>query len=658
MLTREIEGAMVKCGSYWTDSTYGPLRLRLLSTSGAKEDLPTPCDADELFSPPREAKGHPPLAQTVKRTFELTHTGYPSAKARKVIHLQYLEWPDMNVPDDPRGVLGLIKEVEQAVAATAEDDGEWQTPSDETVIPAKFIGSSVIEIDERTGVVKHALQDDSPVLLHCSAGVGRTGGFIAVDAVLDAVRREMGEKSESKMDVNTEPVAVGSSTIGSGLVIPTSTGESEGSQTDKDGEGAVEHLPLADYHFLGDPMKTPMQIESEPEQEGERPWPSSNEVSGLGPSTRKWAQSVLDSTRTRHAPLEFASRSPATVSGSSSVDGSEDSSLFSFDRASRSGSGTRHTESSIGTSVSGSPSHLRSFPQEVVRPPSLLSKPAVSGPPIPLRETLPPPLDQRTRTFSAPGRVGQKHIGDTKEAIGSSPLASSPTTRLAEYKKFAPTSPLAKGSMLGASGNTRVTSDSFSVPPGFISPLASGGGGGNGPPTSISPSTSRGTPDALANSGCRVTTVDYKEPRPLHGYFSPVALTTYEEPIWQVVQDMREQRMSLCQSLRQYVFVHAAIIEGALMVVDEENERLRKGGKEEVGKKGKRQRIKSGVTNSDCSAPTQNSSGSAMGKRGASPTELLKKDKTGEVSLSKRPSVKRPQQNRSGQLPPLRPGLG
>ena len=37
------------------------------------------------------------------------------------MHLQYLEWPDMihmNVPDDPRGVLGLIQEVERAVEET------------------------------------------------------------------------------------------------------------------------------------------------------------------------------------------------------------------------------------------------------------------------------------------------------------------------------------------------------------------------------------------------------------------------------------------------------------------------------------------------------------------------------------------------------------
>ena len=36
------------------------------------------------------------------------------------------------------------------------------------------------------------------------------------------------------------------------------------------------------------------------------------------------------------------------------------------------------------------------------------------------------------------------------------------------------------------------------------------------------------------------------------------------------MEDMHEQQMSLCQSLRQYVFVHRAIIEGALMIVDEE----------------------------------------------------------------------------------------
>ena len=35
MLTREVEGAMVKCGNYWSESQFGSLHLKLLSRSGA-----------------------------------------------------------------------------------------------------------------------------------------------------------------------------------------------------------------------------------------------------------------------------------------------------------------------------------------------------------------------------------------------------------------------------------------------------------------------------------------------------------------------------------------------------------------------------------------------------------------------------------------------
>ncbi|KAG2740922.1 hypothetical protein P692DRAFT_20880958 [Suillus brevipes Sb2] len=65
--------------------------------------------------------------------------------------------------------------------------------------------------------------------------------------------------------------------------------------------------------------------------------------------------------------------------------------------------------------------------------------------------------------------------------------------------------------------------------------------------------------------------IDYKLPQ-LHQDLSPVPLMSHTNLIWMIVQDVREQRMSLCQSLRQYVFVHAAVIEGALMMVDEERE--------------------------------------------------------------------------------------
>ena len=59
------------------------------------------------------------------------------------------------------------------------------------------------KVDQCTGITKYVL-GNSPVLLHCSAGVGRTCGFIAVDSILDAIRREIqAERKPDEMDVDS-----------------------------------------------------------------------------------------------------------------------------------------------------------------------------------------------------------------------------------------------------------------------------------------------------------------------------------------------------------------------------------------------------------------------------------------------------------------------
>ena len=107
------------------------------------------------------------------------------------------------------------------------------------------------------------------------------------------------------------------------------------------------------------------------------------------------------------------------------------------------------------------------------------------------------------------------------------------------------------------------------------------------------------------------TSFDYTNPRQLHGTASPVLLSSYSQPVRSILEDMREQRMSLCQSLRQYVFVHRAIVEGALDLVDETSKDL------------------------DAAQTTLDNLGN---KRGPSPTELLAEDKKGDTKLVKRPS--------------------
>ena len=109
---------MIKCGSYWTESSYGPLRLKLVSSTGG-----TGVESDTIVKPSSQSGGffgfQPPTPKgarprQIKRIFELRHTKYPRAGPRKVVQIQYLEWPDMNVPDDAKGVLSLVSKVGQA----------------------------------------------------------------------------------------------------------------------------------------------------------------------------------------------------------------------------------------------------------------------------------------------------------------------------------------------------------------------------------------------------------------------------------------------------------------------------------------------------------------------------------------------------------------
>ncbi|EIN13344.1 hypothetical protein PUNSTDRAFT_78857, partial [Punctularia strigosozonata HHB-11173 SS5] len=165
MLTREIEGSMVKCGNYWTEGVYGRLRLRHIETVG------TPSVSDAAHQAANQHSGG-----TVKRVFELSHMDYPAVPPRVVTQMQYLDWPDMNVPSDPRTLLAFVKEVDRVEKAGTR----WPKEN----------------IDPQTGIARHAY-GRRPVLLHCSAGVGRTGGYIVIDAVLDGIRREMKKRMEA-----------------------------------------------------------------------------------------------------------------------------------------------------------------------------------------------------------------------------------------------------------------------------------------------------------------------------------------------------------------------------------------------------------------------------------------------------------------------------
>ncbi|XP_052509834.1 tyrosine-protein phosphatase non-receptor type 11-like isoform X5 [Budorcas taxicolor] len=70
---------------------------------------------------------------------------------RTVKHYQYFSWPDHGVPAEPTGVLSFLDEVNRA---------------------------------------QSSMPGAGPMVVHCSAGIGRTGTIIVIDILVDVIRRQ------------------------------------------------------------------------------------------------------------------------------------------------------------------------------------------------------------------------------------------------------------------------------------------------------------------------------------------------------------------------------------------------------------------------------------------------------------------------------------
>lgn len=166
-MTAEVERGQVKCHPYWKSGDYGPFKVKAYSERfinvDAKAIDPTvkyPIGSGQQAQKPDESNDNPVI---IVRHFSLYHTAFPFQPLRDITQLQYPYWPDFGTTSQPAHLLNLIEQCNKVIRATS---------------PSKFGNQDAEPEGQR------------PILVHCSAGCGRTGTFCTVDSVLDMLKRQ------------------------------------------------------------------------------------------------------------------------------------------------------------------------------------------------------------------------------------------------------------------------------------------------------------------------------------------------------------------------------------------------------------------------------------------------------------------------------------
>ncbi|RMZ90894.1 hypothetical protein DV736_g1863, partial [Chaetothyriales sp. CBS 134916] len=184
MLTAESEGGQLKSHPYWKTADYGgSLKATLLSERQVslepRPSLKSPVSTTRPSIGPRRATTNNHMASdrdaepvqspasapasVIIRTLRLCDSA--GSPPREVIQLQYVQWPDFGAPTSPSVILALINLVNKCV----RNDGSASATK---------------------GLAEPAPGHETPILVHCSAGCGRTGTYCTIDSVIDMLKRQ------------------------------------------------------------------------------------------------------------------------------------------------------------------------------------------------------------------------------------------------------------------------------------------------------------------------------------------------------------------------------------------------------------------------------------------------------------------------------------
>lgn len=176
----------------------------------------------------------------VIRKFALSHSAHPFAPMREVTHLDYPSWPDFGVPAQPSHLLALVElaNVMQRAALPVDANAIAATVATERGVTPNWYEEPESDNNSR------------PMLVHCSAGCGRTGTFCTVDSVIDMMKRERiaslsaNERKDNDGDTNMDGVTAPASTVRIPSTRGGGNGRDNGSDTALDvswvGDGSID----------------------------------------------------------------------------------------------------------------------------------------------------------------------------------------------------------------------------------------------------------------------------------------------------------------------------------------------------------------------------------------------------------------------------------
>jgi protein tyrosine phosphatase len=148
MLCSILEGGREKCCHYFGAGTYGHMKVDRPKDSPTRAPSgPTVLDGffstrDVSATSPVAAAATSPQSSVQCRTLFVSDTDQPDKRPHQVQHIQYAAWPDFDVPPSADEVLDLIELANRENERMATANGLNEVP---------------------------------PILVHCSAGCGRTG---------------------------------------------------------------------------------------------------------------------------------------------------------------------------------------------------------------------------------------------------------------------------------------------------------------------------------------------------------------------------------------------------------------------------------------------------------------------------------------------------